>query len=104
MKQTIPLILAMCFAFAMPVQATEVVGFAPAEYLIGAGSSDAPAMIHEDWKVTTCRCMQPQLEAAELVTSIAKFKTMLRAKMSENRAEFAKLDYEVGWRISNTAT
>ncbi len=101
MKKTILLILAMCFAFAMPVQATEVVGLAPIGSLIGSERSEAPVVVLADSKVTTCRCMRSQLEAAELYLTTETVTAMIGGGSSnapEPTGQGAM--HEVGWRVS----
>ncbi len=98
MKKTILLILAMCFAFAMPVQATE--GCHPVAASIGSGSGDAPVMVLTDSKVTTCRCMQPQLEAADISDEIKPNLFAMIGAGSSNAQwpNGSGAKHEVGWQ------
>ena len=109
--KTILLILAMCFAFAMPVQATEVLGFAPVESLIGSGSGDVigPMLPTGDKSIKAPDSVRHQLEAADLyLTSIEKFKVTdsLIGGGSSNAQwpDGSGAMHEVGWRVSTTAT
>ena len=104
MNQTILLILAMCFAFAMPVQASEVDGLAPVESLIGSVTSNAPQVA-----IKAPDSVRHQLEAADLyLTSIEKFKVTdnLIGGVSSNAQwpDGSGAMHEVGWRVSTTAT
>jgi len=102
MKQAILLTLAMLFAFAMPVQATEILGFAPVESLIGSGSGEAPAMVLTDDKVTTSRTMR-QLEAAELITDSKVTYAMIGGGSSNAYMPTTQgAVHEVGWRNTET--
>lgn len=100
MKQTLLLILAMCFALAMPAQASEVKGWSPVDHLIGSGSGDVIGPKATDDKVTTCRCMMPQLEAAEV--SIGKLKPAYKVTSAAKLIALESNDqgamHEVGWR------
>lgn len=101
MKKTLLSILAMCFAFAMPAQATEdYEGFAPVGYSIGSGSGEATLTLGlADNKVLMKRSAMHQLEAAELITDI---KPPIFGE-DENlfyTADIAgtNLPYEIGWQ------
>lgn len=100
MKQTFLLILAMLFTFAMPVQAAEVLGDFRPGYLIGSGSGDALAMVLTDTKVTAWRCMQPQLEAAAIMSEIKPplFAVIGAGSSNASMPSAQGAMHEVGWR------
>jgi len=102
MLKTLLLILAMCFAFAMPAQASEVSGDIRPGYLIGSGSGDVIGPKVTDDKVTTCRCMWSQLEAAEFYLSkvTSEYKVTSQIIASESNDQGAM--HEVGWRNYNS--
>jgi hypothetical protein len=88
----------MLFAFAMPVQATDVLGFAPVESLIDPVTSDEPRPA-----IKAPDSVRHQLEAADLyLTSIEKFKVTdnLIGGGSSNAQwpDGSGAMHEVGWR------
>jgi len=101
MKQTFISILAMLFAFAMPVQASEVLGDFRPGYLVGPGSGDVIGpKVTDDSKVTTCRCMQPQLEAAAIISDIKPplFAAIGASSSNAKVTNSVRTMHEVGWR------
>lgn len=90
-------LIAMSFSFITPAQAAEGwEGFSPAAefaYLadIGAGSGDD--------KVTTCRCMKSQLEAAELHLETKTTYALIGGGSSNALwPDGSGAVHEVGWR------
>jgi hypothetical protein len=100
MKNIILLILAMLFAFAMPVQASEGwEGFAPVQSSIGSGSGDVIGPKVTDDKVTSARTMR-QLEAADLylLTVIKDANDFTGWSTVAPEPEGQGAVHEVGWR------
>jgi len=105
MKKTLLLILAMCFAFAMPAQATEgYEGFAPLDYSAVSDQWPDGSGKVTDNKVTTCRCMQSRLEAADLYLSKVTSAAKITDELMPSKPTWRGAMHEVGWRVSATAT
>lgn len=102
MKKTLLLILAMCFAFAMPAQATEgYEGFAPA-YLV-ADAGDSIGVKVTDNKVISQRCMWSQLEAADFyLSNHTTYETASATPSIAFEPTGQGAMHEVGWRVSTT--
>ena len=101
MKKTLLLILAMCFAFAMPAQAAEewddrslTSTHAAAGDVIGPKVTDNATLPE--------RSVRRQLEAADFYLSKVTSAEKITDENTGNHA-FAgtNLPYEVGWRIEN---
>jgi len=100
MKKALLLILAMCFAFAMPVQATEgYEGFAPLDYSAESDQWPDGSGKVTDNKVTTCRCMKSQLEAADFyIENHTRYALIGSGTSNASEPTGQGAMHEVGWQ------
>ncbi len=101
MKKTLLLILAFfAVAIAMPAQAGEVSGDYRPGYLIAVDGDVIGPKVTDD-KVTTCRCMWSQLEAADyIIDNKVSYADDESIDTVAGRRGYG-VPYEVGWRNYN---
>ena len=107
MKKLFLLTLAMLFAFAMPVQASEASGDYRPGYLIGSGSGDVigPMLPTGDKSIKSERRFGSQLEAAEFYSENHTMTAMISDdSVNAGMPNAQGAMHEVGWRVSTTAS